>query len=206
MLWKRLEHKSIVRLFGMTSTPLQLVSEWIPGGDLTEYVGKHPETDRPGLVRVFPPYPMMYLPSRKLRDTADGLHYLHSRNVVHGDLKGVRDNSKPYYTVLTPSQPNVLVDADGHARITDFGLAMITQDSVRSAFGDQGHTARWTAPEILNEEGTYSKEADVFSFAMVMIEVCYRSPSLPRFGLPQHRRSPARFRSGIAYLQWLCWR
>ena len=42
---------------------------------------------------------------------------------------------------------------------------------MRTAFEDQGHTARWTAPEILTEEGTYSKEADVFSFAMVMIEV-----------------------------------
>ena len=165
----------------MTSTPLQLVSEWMPGGDLTEYIGKHPETDRPGLVRVFPPHPIMYLPSRKLRDTAEGLHYLHSCNVVHGDLKGVRNNSKPCFTVLTLGQPNVLVDADGHARITDLGLAMVTQDTARSAFGDQGHTARWTAPEILNEEGTYSKEADVFSFAMVVIEVRYRSPPLPRF-------------------------
>ena len=66
------------------------------------------------------------------------------------------------------------MDAAGRARITDFGLARVTQnlDSLRSASGDQGHTARWTAPEILTEEGEYSKEADVFSFAMVMIEVC----------------------------------
>lgn len=34
-----------------------------------------------------------------------------------------------------------------------------------------GHTARWTAPEILDGGGTVSKEADVFAFAMVMIEV-----------------------------------
>ena len=34
----------------------------------------------------------------------------------------------------------------------------------------RGFSARWTAPEILNE-GPYSKEADTFSFAMVMIEV-----------------------------------
>jgi len=32
---------------------------------------------------------------------------------------------------------------------------------------------RWTAPEILHEFGTYSKEADIFAFAMVMIEVRY---------------------------------
>ena len=99
--------------------------------------------------------------------------------MVHGDLKGVRDRSESgFTTILIPGQPNVLVDAAGRARITDFGLAMVTQnlDSLRSALGDQGHSVRWTAPEILNEQGTYGKEADVFSFAMVMVEVCYGPP------------------------------
>ena len=75
--------------------------------------------------------------------------------------------------ILTRVQPNILVDDTGHARITDFGLATVTKnlDSIRSLSEDHGHTARWTAPEILNEQGTYSKEADVFSFAMVIIEV-----------------------------------
>ena len=75
--------------------------------------------------------------------------------------------------VLTRIQSNILVDASGHARITGFGLATVTQnfDSIRSTSNHQGHAARCTAPEILNEEGTYSKEADVFALAMVMIEV-----------------------------------
>ena len=74
---------------------------------------------------------------------------------------------------MTRVQPNILVDASGHARIADFGLATITQnmDSMQGASDGPGHTARWTAPEILNDQGTYSREADVFSFAMVMIEV-----------------------------------
>ena len=71
--------------------------------------------------------------------------------------------------VLTRAQPNILVDTVGHARITDFGQTTVVQDldHIRGASSDLGHTA----PEILNEEGTYSKDADVFSFAMVMIEV-----------------------------------
>jgi serine/threonine protein kinase len=74
------------------------------------------------------------------------------------------------------------VDGGGHAQITDFGLARVTQnlDSVRSAIEDQGHTARWTAPEILSDEGPHSKEADVFSFAMVMIEVRHQRVFLIR--------------------------
>lgn len=78
--------------------------------------------------------------------------------------------------MLTPCQSNIIVDATGRARITDFGLAMVTQDldSTRSAPTEQEHSARWIAPEILDGQGTYSKEGDVFSFAMVTIEVCRR--------------------------------
>ena len=97
--------------------------------------------------------------------------------MVHGDLRGVRGYSKPRFTtVLTHNQANILVDASGLARLTDFCLATVTQnlDSMRNSSDGLGHTMRWTAPEILNEEGTYSKEADVFSFAMVMIEVSHK--------------------------------
>ena len=86
-------------------------------------------------------------------------------------------------------QPNILVDDAGRARITDFGLARVTQnpDSIRSASDEHGHTARWTAPEILNEQGTHSKEADVFSFAMVMVEVRHKRVFSLGFGLPPPR-------------------
>ena len=75
-------------------------------------------------------------------------------------------------TALMSVQPNILLDKQGCARITDFGLTTVTQnlDSIRSVSDDHGHTGRWAAPEILNG-GEFSKEADVFSFAMVMIEV-----------------------------------
>ena len=78
---------------------------------------------------------------------------------------------------MTLSQSNVLVDATGNARITDFGLAMVTHnlDSIRNASNDHGDNARWIAPGILDDLGTYSKEADVFSFGMVTIEVRYGS-------------------------------
>jgi len=108
----------------------------------------------------------------QLFDVAKGLCYLHSCNVIHGDLKGVCGCSRSHCaTALTLSQPNILMDNSGHARIADFGLATVTQnlDSMRTASLQHGHTARWTAPEVLNG-GQHSKEADIFSFAMVMIE------------------------------------
>jgi len=59
----------------------------------------------------------------------------------------------------------------GHALIADFGLATVARnmDSMRNA-SQYGGSSRWTAPEVLNG-GPHTKEMDVFSFAMVMIEV-----------------------------------
>ena len=75
--------------------------------------------------------------------------------------------------ILTPNQSSVLVDITGRALITDCGLAVVTRnlDSTQSAPDEHEHSTRWTSPEILANQGTFSKEADIFSFAMVMIEV-----------------------------------
>jgi serine/threonine protein kinase len=77
--------------------------------------------------------------------------------------------------MFTPDQENVLVDDSGRARIADFGLAMVTKnlDSKPSDAHQRGHTVGFAAPEVM-EKGVYSKEADMFSFAMVMVEVCHR--------------------------------
>ena len=74
---------------------------------------------------------------------------------------------------MTPRQSNVLVDARGRARITDFGLVVATQDLelIRSGSGERGDSVRWIAPEIIESREPHSKEGDVFSFGMVIIEV-----------------------------------
>ncbi|KAF9644146.1 kinase-like protein [Thelephora ganbajun] len=140
VMWKRLTHPNIVPLLGITTTPFQLISDWMSGGDLPGYIAKNPDVDRIGL----------------LSDVTEGLYYLHSCNMIHGDLKG----------------QNILVDDSGHARIVDFGFAIVTRnlDSMSSASHHNGYTPRWTAPEVLDGE-PHSKEGDIFSFAMVMIEV-----------------------------------
>ena len=77
------------------------------------------------------------------------------------------------------------MDGSGRARITDFGLATVTQrvGSMLSILDEYQLTARWTAPEILNDQGSFSKEADIFSFAMIMIEVRYGRPNVLNFSL-----------------------
>ena len=50
VVWKRLRHSNIVPFLGVTTEPLQFVSEWMPNGILTDYVTKHPGADRIALV------------------------------------------------------------------------------------------------------------------------------------------------------------
>jgi serine/threonine protein kinase len=134
-----LDHPNVVPLLGTTCDPYQLISVWMAGGELSAYIGAHPCANRLGLVS----------------DVADGLNYLHSLGVIHGDLKG----------------PSVLVDGEGRARITDFSFSTVFADFGSDGSIKEGHGARWAAPEILDERTPVSKSSDVYSFAMVTIEI-----------------------------------
>lgn len=52
VVWKRLMHPNVVRFLGVTTTPLQIVSEWMPNGTLLEFMRVNPSVDRMGLVRI----------------------------------------------------------------------------------------------------------------------------------------------------------
>lgn len=104
---------------------------------------------------------------------AEGLNYLHANYTIHGDLKGVSTFfSSLQPALITLGQPNILVDHNGHARLTDFGLALIVR-GMHSALVTQtkGYTAAWAAPEILEGADKIAREADMFAFGMVVIEV-----------------------------------
>ena len=62
-MWKYLTHPNILTLLGVTTTPFQLISTWMPGGTLPEYIKKNPNADRLGLVGalsvVFAIYPLL---------------------------------------------------------------------------------------------------------------------------------------------------
>jgi len=51
-MWKYLAHPNIVPLLGVTTSPFQLISKWMPGGDLPDYIRKNLEADRLGLVDI----------------------------------------------------------------------------------------------------------------------------------------------------------
>lgn len=53
-MWKHLAHPNIVPLLGVTIAPFQFISVWMPGGELSEYIGTHPYADRIELVGFHP--------------------------------------------------------------------------------------------------------------------------------------------------------
>jgi len=72
------------------------------------------------------------------------------------------------------SKATVLIDEDGHARLTNFGLtSIISGKSLALSSRDHSltNTTTWAAPEIL-KGGPVSEEGDIFTFAMVAAEVC----------------------------------
>ena len=50
--WKYLQHPNILPLLGATISPPQLVSVFMPAGDLPKYIRENPDASRIGLVGI----------------------------------------------------------------------------------------------------------------------------------------------------------
>lgn len=118
-VWKTLENPHIVKLYGanhVADSPF-FVSEDCTNGNLVDYLNDN----RPQLWQL-------------LFQAAVGLLYLHSQNVIHGDLKC----------------NDILVGADGLAKITDFGFSFIRQESASRSQKTSEDGIRNKAPELLS--------------------------------------------------------
>lgn len=89
----------------------------------------------------------------KLHETAEGIHYLHTQDVVHGDIKGT----------------NILISDDARALLCDFGLARPSYLGTSSGLKGAG-SDRWMSPELWRG-GCKSFESDVYAFGMTIVEV-----------------------------------
>ncbi|KAF1328231.1 Tkl protein kinase, partial [Globisporangium splendens] len=140
-VWFNANHTHIVRLFGAchVGIPPFFVCEYAGGGSLTSYLRSNLENQS----RTW----------EKLHEASLGLRFLHSRRIVHNDLKG----------------DNILVGSDGYAKITDFGLSSVQTASQALSAQKRVGAQRWKAPEILNgAEASY--KSDVYSFGMCIVE------------------------------------
>ncbi|XP_022771411.1 uncharacterized protein LOC111314381 isoform X2 [Durio zibethinus] len=145
-----LHHPNVVAFYGVvpdgTGGTLATVTEYMVNGSLRNVlIKKDRSLDR----------------CRKLiiaMDAAFGMEYLHSKNIVHFDLKcdnllvNLRDPQRPI------------------CKVGDFGLSRIKRNTLVSG-GVRG-TLPWMAPELLNGSSSrVSEKVDVFSFGISMWEI-----------------------------------
>jgi hypothetical protein len=100
VLWNTLSHPNVLKLVGvlgdMGEGEFITVSEWMVHGNIMEYI-RNNHANRLELVRGFTGLSTSFIKMRRqLHGAAQGLQYLHSVNLVHGDLKGVSVSSSRY--------------------------------------------------------------------------------------------------------------
>ena len=101
-----------------------------------------------------------------------GIEHIHSKGIIYRDIK----------------LENVLLDSDGHCKISDLGLAVRTKDKVRGYAGTPGYTA----PEVCLQQA-YDRCADFFSYGVMIYRfLSGKKPFQPRKS--KHRQQNGRDR------------
>ncbi|KAF8607450.1 kinase-like protein [Ceratobasidium sp. AG-I] len=148
--WSKAKHPNVQELIGVTMFQgrLGMVSLWMENGNLREYMQRNPKANRYQLcVQV-----------------ATGVSYLHSIDIVHGDIKAL----------------NILVSHDGVAKLSDFDHSILSNCTLMFSATTNvgGGTLRWMAPELLartEDEGSppaaRTTQTDVYALGMTILEI-----------------------------------
>ncbi|CAB4319623.1 unnamed protein product [Prunus armeniaca] len=121
---RKVHHRNVVCFIGAcTKSPhLCIVTEYMPGGSLYDYLHKNHNVLKLSELLKF------------AIDVCKGMEYLHHKNIIHRDLKTA----------------NLLMDTNNVVKVADFGVARFqNQEGVMTA---ETGTYRWMAPEVINHQ------------------------------------------------------
>src|SRR5579871_42145 len=139
----RLDHERIVRVLacGETGSRQFIAMEYVPGGTLRQLLAdRGPLPERRAL--------------RIVREVAEALAYAHERGFVHRDVK----------------PQNVLLTADGHAKVADFGIAKAADATRLTRTGSVFGSTHYIAPEQVRGDEA-GAAADQYALGVVLYEV-----------------------------------
>jgi len=142
----KVDHPFVVQLrySFQTKYRLYLVLDFINGGHLFFQL-YHQGLFREELARIY------------TAEIVSAVAHLHANGIMHRDLK----------------PENILLDADGHAMLTDFGMAKEFDENTRS--NSMCGTVEYMAPEIFQGRG-HDKAADWWSVGVLLFEMLTGKP------------------------------
>jgi len=144
----RLEHRYILPVydFGETEGVPYLVMRYTNSGTLGDIIAHGPLT---------PPRAIRYI-----GQVAEALAYTHTRNIIHRDIKPA----------------NVLLSADDHVLLTDFGIAkMVAGVTAMTADGAALGTPYYMAPEQIRAQPVDAR-TDIYALGIVLYECLVGDP------------------------------
>uniref|UniRef100_A0A669C5R0 RAF proto-oncogene serine/threonine-protein kinase n=1 Tax=Oreochromis niloticus TaxID=8128 RepID=A0A669C5R0_ORENI len=144
---RKTRHVNILLFMGyMTKDNLAIVTQWCEGSSLYKHIHVL-ETN----------FKMIQLIDIA-RQTAQGMDYLHAKNIIHRDMKS----------------NNIFLHEGLTVKIGDFGLATVKARWSGSHQVEQpSGSILWMAPEVIRMEDNnpYSFQSDVYSYGIVLFEL-----------------------------------
>ncbi|XP_052466430.1 RAF proto-oncogene serine/threonine-protein kinase isoform X2 [Carassius gibelio] len=144
---RKTRHVNIVLFMGyMTKTNMAIVTQWCEGSSLYKHLHVQ-ETN-------FQMFQLIDI----ARQTAQGMDYLHAKNIIHRDMKS----------------NNIFLHEGLTVKIGDFGLATVKARWSGSHRVEQpSGSILWMAPEVIRmqDNNPYSFQSDVYSYGVVLYEL-----------------------------------
>uniref|UniRef100_A0A1A8H201 non-specific serine/threonine protein kinase n=1 Tax=Nothobranchius korthausae TaxID=1143690 RepID=A0A1A8H201_9TELE len=143
---RKTRHVNILLFMGyMTKDNLAIVTQWCEGSSLYKHIHVL-ETN----------FKMIQLIDIA-RQTAQGMDYLHAKNIIHRDLKS----------------NNIFLHEGWTVKIGDFGLATVKSRWSGSHQVEQpSGSILWMAPEVIRmQDNPYTFQSDVYGYGVVLFEL-----------------------------------
>uniref|UniRef100_A0A8C8IV39 non-specific serine/threonine protein kinase n=1 Tax=Oncorhynchus tshawytscha TaxID=74940 RepID=A0A8C8IV39_ONCTS len=169
---RKTRHVNILLFMGfMTKPNFAIITQWCEGSSLYRHLHVS-ETKFETMRRI-----------DVARQTAQGMDYLHAKNIIHRDLKS----------------NNIFLHEGWTVKIGDFGLATVKSRWSGSEQVEQpSGSILWMAPEVIRMQDTnpYTFQSDVYGYGVVLFELM--SGTLPYSQI--NNRDQILFMVGRGYL------